>query len=92
MLIYHKALNLIQFDCEVTPVPVPATNQYQAMKLTFFYSALKSTTGSFDGIWAQDLGPNTSQTLYPVRHAVICYVYIIFSFFKNIYDFTNLFY
>ena len=28
MSIYHKTLNLFQFDCEITLESVPGTNQY----------------------------------------------------------------
>jgi len=33
--IFHKALKLFQFDCEITIESVPGTNQYLAIKVKF---------------------------------------------------------
>ena len=54
--IFHNDLNLFVFDCEITLVSVPRTNQ------------LKETTGAFDGARSHDLHI-MSQTCNPLRHA-----------------------
>ena len=53
--IFHTVLNLFVFDCEITLVSVPGTNQ------------LKETTGAFDEARTHDLHI-MSQTCNPLRH------------------------
>jgi len=33
--IFHKALNLFEFNCEITLESVPVTNQYKATRVKF---------------------------------------------------------
>ena len=42
--IFHKALNLFKFDCEITLESSPGTNQYLAMKVPFL---AQGNTGAF---------------------------------------------